>query len=438
MRIDDKKALFIDYGYSTYLCDRIAREYGKVWYYRPDWKSFFPTGDKQITGTGFKNFECIYDVHKYIPKADIIIFPALYDADWQEALVNEGHLVFGSRWSQWTEIDKWLFYNLLMSETGKADQDILKKYGLNKFKLNLPVAETIRLIGFDNLEEMLQELKGEWYLKTTTRKRGDIETRKFVGFKKFRTILRELAYNTEYQADTTEYLLTKKINSKCESGYDEYQIDGQSSPYLTIGNEAKDEGYVCKVVKLEELPSILNKVREAMAPVYEFLGQRGKHSTEIRITTNGDPYFIDDTQREPSPPGELWSELFTFPGEDIWDVASGKLPKMKHEKKYAAQIMLHSDWLVKNWVPVSYPKGISQFVKLRNNCFIGKDEYCLPFDEEKTLGAIIGLGDTKEEAIEECKSNVEEFWGEQVHYKIEAFDEILEAIKCGTQFGITL
>jgi hypothetical protein len=175
-----------------------------------------------------------------------------------------------------------------------------------------------------------------------------------------------------------------------------------------------------------------------MSPVYEFLGHRGKHSTEVRITANGDPYFIDDTQREPSPPGESWSELFTAPGEDMWAVASGELPKMKHEKKFAAQIMLHSDWLVKNWVPVSYPKGIAQFVKLRNNCFIGKDEHCLPFDEEKTLGAIIGLGNTKEEAIEECKANAEEFWGEQVHYKLEAFDEILESEEAGEEFGITI
>src|SRR5271157_3954968 len=79
--LKSKTALVIDYGYYNYLCPRLAESFGTVWYHRPDWKSFFPTGDKQKVGTGFDSYEVIYNVHDYIPKADIIIFFALYDDD---------------------------------------------------------------------------------------------------------------------------------------------------------------------------------------------------------------------------------------------------------------------------------------------------------------------------------------------------------------------
>jgi hypothetical protein len=437
MIISDKKALIIDYGYTTFMADRLAREYGKVWYYNAGWKGQYPTGDKQRIGTGFKSYEVIYKLWDYVDKADIVIFLALYDADLQDFLRAEGHLVYGSGRAEVTEIDKWLFTNLLIGGTKNADQGILKKYKLDKFKINLPIAETLHVYGLDELNEILSTLEeDEWYIKSPTTTRGDMETKKFTGKNKFRTVLRELAYEIEYEAETKEFLLVKKIESDCESGYDELNIDGESSPYVSIGNEAKDEAWAGRMIKAEDMPKPLEIVRAAMAPVYKLLGCRGNHSTEIRITDDGLSYFIDDTLRIPSPPGEAWSEWLTEYGKDIWDVANGNAPKMKHEYKYAAEIMIHSEWLAKNWVPVEYPKSIRQYVKLRNNCVIEGHEYSMPFDEEKTVGAIIGFGNTMEEAIEMCKENAEDFWCHDMFMKPESFDEIIKASKVGHKWGI--
>ena len=118
-----------------------------------------------------------------------------------------------------------------------------------------------------------------------------METEHMEDYEKFITVLRELSYECEYEEQEKEFIVRPKVESSCESGYDELQIDGQSSPYITIGNEYKDESYICKVVKLSDLPVPLEKVRAAMAPVYAKLGYRGNHSTEVRFDEKGTGLF---------------------------------------------------------------------------------------------------------------------------------------------------
>jgi hypothetical protein len=257
-------------------------------------------------------------------------------------------------------------------------------------------------------------------------------------YEKFVTVLRELSYECEYEEQEKEFIVRPKVKSSCESGYDELQIDGQSSPYVTIGNEDKDESYICKVVKLSDLPVPLEKVRAAMGPVYAKLGYRGNHSTEVRFDEKGTGLFLDDTDRLGQPPGEIWSELWRDFGANIYQVAKGEIPDMTPAAKYAAQINLHSPWLVNNWVPVSYSKEIAQWVKLRNNTIVGGREYSLPFDKEKTLGAIIGLGDTADEAAKNCLEYLKEFWAHKLYAKEESFEEVKKAMKAGEKWGITL
>jgi hypothetical protein len=436
--VSKKKALIYGYGYDTYMADRLAREYGEVFYYRADWRGFFPTKDKQKVGHGFESYERILNFYDYKDKVDIIIFFALYDADHQESLRKEGHTVYGSGRSEGTEIDKWLFAHILMSGTGQEDKELLKQYGLEGIAVNLPIIPTSKIVGLDNLKEYLKGRKDLYIAPRYTRDRGDMETEHFEDEEKFKTVLRELSYEIEYEELTKEFLVKPKVESSCESGYDEYQIDGQSSPYLTIGNEYKDETYICMVVKLEDLPAPLEHIRSSMAQVYKRLGYRGHHSTEVRFDLKGTALFTDDTDRVPQPPGEIWSELWKEVGANIFQVAEGKIPTMHPVAKYAAQINLHSPWLKNNWVPVSYSKEVAQWTKLRNNTMIGDKEYCLPFDKETTLGAIIGLGDTAEGAVKKCLEHLEEFWGHKVNTNKQFFDETIKAMQAGANYGINL
>ena len=431
-------AIVYDYGYHTYVADRIAREYGKVLYYRPDWRGFFPTRDKQKVGHGFDNYERILKFWDYADKADIIIFPGMYDADLQDKLRRDGHTVFGSGRSEVTEIDKWLFKHILLSGTGQEDKELLKEYGLDGISVNLPCVETTKVVGLDNLKEFLKGKKDLFITPRFTTDRGDMETKHFEDEEKFKTVLRELSFEVEYEEEDKQFLVISKIESDCESGWDEFQIDGQSSPYLTMGNENKDESYICKAIKLEDLPEPLEKIRSAMAQVYNRLGCRGNHSTEVRFDKGGTGYFIDDTERIGQPPGEAWSELWEDYGANMYQVATGELPTMKPVKPCAAMINLHSAWLVDKWVPVKYPESIAQWVKLRNNTIINGNEFCIPFDKEKTLGAIVGLGDSAEEAKDLCIEHLKEFWAHDLYAKEESFDKVLEYMKAGEAYDIKL
>ena len=433
------KAIVYDYGYHTYVADRIAREYGEVFYYKPDWKAFFPTRDKQKVGHGFDSYERILSFWDYKDKADVIIFPGLYDADLQESLRKQGHLVYGSGRSECTEIDKWLFAHILMSGTGEEDEELLKSYGLEGITVNLPIIPTTKIVGLDNLRAYLKGKEDLYITPRFTRDRGDMETEHFEDEEKFKTVLRAISYDCEYEEEDKEFIVRPKVESPCESGYDEYQIDGQSSPYLTCGNEYKDESYICRVMRLEDLPEPLDKVRRAMAQVYKRLGYRGNHSTEVRFDEEGTGLFIDDSCRIGQPPGEIWSELWEEYGANMYQVAEGNLPDMKPVAKWAAMVNVHSPWLGSgNWCPVSYPKEVAQWVKLRNNTIIGGREYCLPFDKEATLGAVIGLGNTQDEAIEKCLENLEEFWAHKMFAKEESFEKAKEAMRAGKRFGLNI
>lgn len=435
--VSKMKAIVVDYGYHTYMADRLSREYGEVFYYRADWRGFFPTSDKQKVGHGFKNYERILKFWDYVDKADIVIFFSLYDDDLQKALRKMGHTVYGPG-PGYTETDKWLLYHVLLSGTGKEDKDLLKFYGLDGLSVNLPVIPTELIVSLDSLKKRLKDAKDLYITPRYTYDRGDMETEHFEDFKKFITVLRELSYETEYEEEEKEFIVRPKVESSCESGYDEFQIDGQSSPYVTMGNENKDETYICKAVKLSELPEALEKIRAAMAPVYAKLGYRGNHSTEVRFDEKGTGLFLDDTCRKGQPPGEIWSELWQDYGANIYQVAKGETPNMKPVAKYAAQINLHSPWLVNNWVPVSYPKEIAPWVKLRNNTVVGGREYCLPFDKEKTLGSVIGLGNTVDEAVKNCLEYLKEFWAHKLYAKEESFEEVKKAMKAGEQWEIKL
>jgi len=104
---------------------------------------------------------------------------------------------------------------------------------------------------------------------------------------------------------------------------------------------------------------------------------------------------------------------------------------------YVCQAMIKSPWGNKDWVPVTYPKKIARFVKLFNACRIAGDIHIIPLNEDlNEIGSVIGMGESFEEARDQCKANAELIEGYQLEIKTDSLDEAETIIQKAKKFGV--
>lgn len=412
--LKSKSVLVYDYGSFLPLAQRLSRDFGKVYYYVP-WKSGFPTSDKAMIGSNFPGVERIYDFWNYVDKADIIYFPDIYDSDIQRRLKLDGYKVFGSCEGEDLEINRWLFYTKLK-------------------EVGLPVIKTKKLKGIDNIREYLKN-NDDKYLKAS-HFRGDMETWHHINYNHSLSWLDELVSKVGARQYIMELLVCDPIPSSAETGYDGWVVNGNFSDVGAIGYEVKDAAYIMKACKYKEMPKQVKIVNDKMAPVLKGLGYNGAHSTEIRVTENGTPYFIDPTMRQGYPPGCTMSELFDNFSEIVWDVAHGVLPKPRHTYDYGCEIILRSEHLKNNWLAVDFPKEIERRVKFKYATVIKGQYYCIPFDQMDGIGSVVGLGNSVEEAVENALEYANEVKGAYITYDEKAFEKAQESIERGEKLGM--
>jgi hypothetical protein len=105
--------------------------------------------------------------------------------------------------------------------------------------------------------------------------------------------------------------------------------------------------------------------------------------------------------------------------------------------------MLYSASALTNWLTVEVPPEIDRWVKLCNCCYTDDAYQIIPEAEmhpstngNEEIGAVVGLGDSIEEAIEHVKENCELVNGFDVTKQIESLMEGLKRIQEGEKQGI--
>lgn len=412
--LNTKTAIVYDRGgLYLYCAEKLAEKYKKVYYFLAD-SDAYPSSKKHTIGAGLAKVERIYDLWEHLDKADIVYQFDCYDGSLGHYLSNHNIPVFSSKLGEKVEIDKIYFLELLE-------------------KLELPCPETQLCEGMDELKEYLEKHDGETlWLKNLHR--GDFETKKFRSMAQIKPFLDDLRKRIGTASDTMEVLVQSKIDSVCEAGYDGFQVDGQFTNNCIIGYEAKDAGFVGKI--FSETPEILKHINDAFSDTFKELGYRGNYSTEVRITKDGVPYFIDPTCRVPSPPGELMVELYENWAEATWEIAHGILPTLKPIAKFGAEIILTSDWYNEHELHVTFPKKYKQNVKLKNHTVRDGEYYCVPNENGAFFGAVVAWGDTMREAISNVKKIAKEVEADELKYDDGIFDSIQESVNAGKAFGL--
>ncbi|MHB8483274.1 MAG: hypothetical protein ACYDBV_11175 [Nitrospiria bacterium] len=402
-----------DYGWFAPLAEKLAEDFDTV-YYICNVRSGYPKTREKLVGEGINGVTRIDpdDFWEVWEEVDLFVFPDCYDGKFQQWLKDQGCLVWGTGISSWLEKDR------------MACAAWQKKVGL-------PLARTESIIGLDKLRETV---KPNQFIKINEN-RGDFETVKNIDKIRSEQRFDEIAVELGAYKNLMEFILVNKIDG-VETGYDGFSVDGKHPNKSLFGYEIKDCGYVGKYVDYKNLPPAVLTVNEQLFKVFEDEKMRGAFSNEIRVTDKRVPYLIDPTLRLPNPPYQIHLANIKNLGKMILEAARGNLVEPELEFKYGAIAIMNSEFAIKNMLPIKVPEKKKKWVKIMNWAIIDNEWYSVPLYGLAEFGAVVGLGNTLDEAIKACKENCEGIEADLLDIDIDSLDKAVKVIQEGLKYGI--
>lgn len=410
----DKVALVYDYGLFVCVAERLARDFGKVYYYNAAQKSAFPMSKNAWVGYGLENIEQVDDF--WDVEADLYVFPELYDADLQDKLVSEGRRVWGLRRAEVLELDR----------------EFLRE---TMIQMDMPVPETTIIHGLATLREHLQEVENK-FIKISYY-RGDAETFRHINYDLTKPWLDDMESKLGTQADDQDFFVEDPIEG-IEGGIDTYTVDGQLPSIVGCGFEIKDAAYLGRFV--EEVPAPLKQVNDKLSILLKRAGSRGFFSTEVRVDSKGDPYLIDFCGRCGSPPTEVLVEAYENFSEILWEGADGRLVEPVITGTHFGLVMIHNNWAAKGkWISLQVPKESEQWIKIKNHAMKDGVHYSVPnIVDLAEIGAIVAIGSSFEDVVSKLQALADDVKGYELDIKIDSLTEALDTVEEARSYGISL
>jgi len=272
--LSDKKALVIDYRNGISVAQRLAEEFGTVFYWAgPYVHNGFPEHSSFDVGYNVPNIVKVREWVEGYDEADIVVFTDSMDPALQDWMKRNGKPVFGSCYAEQLEHNR-----LQIKETLK--------------QLGLPVASYSVARGVDELEQILMNAK-EGYIKSSLR--GNGETWKHKEWALSKRQLQKLRYDMGLYENRETYIFEHPVEGIIEFGYDGFIVGGQYVHESMCGIELKDRAYLGRFIRYQHLPEPIRKVNDAFAPVFNDMGYNGHYSNEIILSKDKRPFLLDNT-----------------------------------------------------------------------------------------------------------------------------------------------
>lgn len=424
INLKDKTACIIDYGGNIDVAIRLSKDFGRVLYSCP-YESEFLKHQPYIIGSGIVGVERITNIWDYYYDIDFFFFADLHQGPFQEWLRGNGKLVFGAGKGEDMELYR-------------DKMKVLQK------EIGLPVNEHDVIVGFDNLKIFLEPKEDLWV--KTNLFRGDGETWHWINKKLSDEKLIELADSLGANRNNVVFVVEKALKDCVEAAYDGFAIAGLYTRICPVGLEIKDEAYIMKLVEYDKMPKPLKDVTDKLGPIFREYNYRGDYGNEVKILKDGTGYLIDQTCRCPSPPGSIKLEIIENYSEVVYKIAMGVVPEIKFKYKYGCQVSIKSDWAKAKPQPIYFPEKYKDFVKIKNLYidengvykYIPKKDLETDYASAEGIGAVVGLGNTLEEAIAMCKKISKEVEGYGIYIESHTLDAAQKELDKLTRFGIKL
>jgi hypothetical protein len=414
--LKDKTVMVIDYGNFFPVAERLARDFGRVIYYTP-WQTAFPKYHNYIIGTNVPGIERTYNMWTAFDQVDLFFFCDLYFGDFQQWLRDQGKAVFGAGRGEEMEIYR----------------DRMKSL---QRKVGLPINPYEVIRGLDGLREYLQE-NDDKFLKTNLM-RGHFESFKHEEYSLTKPLLDEWEHTLGLYKNDEIFIVEDPIEAIAEIGYDGFAIDGVFPAKALFGIEIKDCAYCGTVVDYSKLPQALKDINAKLSDSFKEYEYRGSYTNEVRLGVDRVAYLIDQTCRQPEPPTCLQLEIFDNYSEIVWQIANGIVPTIKNKYRYGAQLVIKSDWARTEPQAIYFPQQFKNFIKIKNLVMRDGIAHYIPQPgvEMEEIGAVVGLGNTLQEAIDQVKAIAREIRGYCVSCDIQGLSKAEEEIDKLKKAGI--
>jgi hypothetical protein len=410
-----KSCLIADHGLFVELAPRLARDFGEVKLFVP-WMSGYPRAAPAFVGTGLDGVDRVEEFWPHVPDADIVIFPDLYFADWQNVVANRfDKPVWGHRKAEVLELDRW--------GTRRLQRE-----------LSIGAPKTRHFAGVNALSDYLRRVENKWVKISCYR--GDGETFHHETWHTTEILLDHFCDRVGALAEQYEFMVEDNIEG-IEVGYDGWTVMGEWPESVYWGLEVKDRAYVGKFSPYADLPESMREINSKVAPILNEERAVGFCSFEFRLTEDGDALMIDPCMRCGSPPFEGLMEGYDNLAEIIWEGAHGRMAPVLSAGKFLAIAMIHSQFALTNWVPLEIPSSIDRWVKLRSKAVVDGKVYHVPTQGEvPEIGAVVAVADSLDEARELVTERAKKVRGYLVDIKVEALDAAEEEIDRAKDYGI--
>jgi sRNA-binding carbon storage regulator CsrA len=412
--LSSRSVCVIDDGQFFDLAVRLTREFGKVYFHNPTLVEGFPRASKWAIGRGFKDVEWIEKLYTHKDKIDLFVFPDILTSDDQLELESQGRRVIGSRTGDNLEVLRIAF------------KKVQKRLGLN-------VPKHVVVDGLTELREHLKKVEDK-YIKIS-RFRGSFETKHHVNYKLSEFWLNALSVELGPLSDEILFLVEDPIRGDVEFGYDGFCFDGQFPDTTLFGPEIKSKCYIGAVTKYSDLDERLRQINKAIALELKLAGYKNFFSTEIRIAKDdenfkdGEPVLIEPTCRIPSPPFEAELESYKNLGKILWHGSVGEIISPEMADNFAVVCRMSHDDEPENPRAIQVPDESRQWVKLYDPFYKDDTYYIMPRKPHAArIGAVVGIGDTIEKALEHCADNLEAIKDQPVSSEFMFFTEALKEI----------
>lgn len=416
--LKNKTCLVYDCGGYHSFALRLAEDFGTVYYYTP-WKNAFPSiadavvGSEWEDGVQLDTFDGlplvrIKHLFEVIDDVDCIVFPDTYNGDMQEYFREKGKPVFGSFIGEDLELDRWEARGYFKSQ-----------------KMDLSDAK--RIVGMEALRKYLEKQTEKKWVKISAY-RKEFETFDATDWFTTEIKLDQLAYKLGPLKHIVEFIVESDLPDMNETGYDGFFVDGKYPSKTLAGCEIKGVSYGGRIYEYDELPEEIKKINEDLTPMLTKVGYQGAISTEIR-TDGTKHYLLEPTCRLPSPPNELYQNMYVNLPQMVWAIANGEMPTIETDKKYGLELVLNYNPQDEQptHIPVSFPEKYRGNIKLKNPIKIDGNYYCLLINNVSEVGSIVATGDS----LEDCKKEIEEIFKEFKYpgccSEIGHLDEAIEA-----------
>lgn len=378
----DKKVLVADPGG----CDlehavRLARDFGKVYYYTP-WQKQGPIFSDYAIGQGVEGLTNEREFWRRVDEVDLICFFDVGFGDWADYLRRHDYCVFGAGRGEELEQDRFLMRRE-QREAGMSTQKTEKVRGITALR-------------------KFRETHIGWFIKLPPRYRGLMETFEIDKVGKADMKIDQLAVEFGPFKEDMDFMLEEPLEG-FEPGFDSFFTkSGWLFPCMW-GLGTTDYGYLATFTS--DLPEILYNHMVKMTKILKKYDYRGPISTEVKTKDGKTGHMLDITARFATPACLIYSEAIKNYSEVIWSVANGETIALVPSAAYVGCVWLPTNYTEKAWETLQIEPKDRNRVKFQRAAKKNGKYYAVKGEENGFV--ILGLGKSVNAVVEEIKDVAE-------------------------------